>query len=168
MAEKGASHHVITTLDDIAWIFNMRGGDVAHSPVVLDFYTVITADKVCLFLDETRLPEDLKAIFAAEKIEILPYNDVYEFVKGIPAGEKVLVDGTKLNYAIFNNIVAEKIVDYNPSLFFKACKNETELACTRNAHIKDGVAITKFMYWLKNNVAKGGKQNLLLRLKYRN
>lgn len=164
MAEKGASHHVITTLDDIAWIFNMRGGDVAHSPVVLA-YTVITADKVCLFLDETKLPEDLKAIFAAEKIEILPYNDVYEFVKGIPAGEKVLVDGTKLNYAIFNNIVAEKIVDYNPSLFFKACKNETELACTRNAHIKDGVAITKFMYWLKNNVAKGGITELTAQAK---
>ncbi|WP_300276680.1 aminopeptidase P family protein [Peptacetobacter sp.] len=155
MAEKGATYHVMTTLDDIAWLFNMRGGDIAHSPVVLS-YTVITSDKVYLFVDETKLPEDLKSIFANENVEILPYNDVYEFVKNIAADEKVLLDGTKLNYAIFNNIVAEKIVDYNPTLFFKACKNETELACTRNAHIKDGVAITKFMYWLKNNVAKGG------------
>lgn len=155
MAEKGATCHVMTSLDDIAWTFNMRGGDIAHSPVVLS-YAVITTDKVVFFIDEAKLSDELKAEFAKENVEILPYNDIYEYVKGICECEKVLVDGTKLNYAVFNNIKAEKIVDYNPALFFKACKNETELACTRNAHIKDGVAITKFMYWLKNNVAKGG------------
>ncbi|HBF4425722.1 TPA: aminopeptidase P family protein [Clostridioides difficile] len=155
MSEKGTSTHVITTLDDIAWLFNIRGGDVKYNPVVLS-YAVITLKEVYLFVDESKLNEEILNELAKENVQINPYNDVYEFVKNIDKTEKVLLDGTKLSYTIYNNIPCEveKVDEFNPVMFFKAQKNEVELENIRNSHVKDGVAFTKFMYWLKKNVGK--------------
>ncbi len=155
MSEKGTSTHVITTLDDIAWLFNIRGGDVKYNPVVLS-YAVITLKEVYLFVDESKLNEEILNELAKENVQIKPYNDVYEFVKNIDKTEKVLLDGTKLSYTIYNNIhcEVEKVDEFNPVMFFKAQKNEVELENIRNSHVKDGVAFTKFMYWLKKNVGK--------------
>lgn len=155
MSEKGTSTHVITTLDDIAWLFNIRGGDVKYNPVVLS-YAVITLKEVYLFVDESKLNEEILDELAKENVQIKPYNDVYEFVKNIDKTEKVLLDGTKLSYTIYNNIPCEveKVDEFNPVMFFKAQKNEVELENIRNSHVKDGVAFTKFMYWLKKNVGK--------------
>ncbi|PBH96220.1 peptidase M24 [Clostridioides difficile] len=155
MSEKGTSTHVITTLDDIAWLFNIRGGDVKYNPVVLS-YAVITLKEVYLFVDESKLNEEILNELAKENVQIKPYNDVYEFVKNIDKTEKVLLDGTKLSYTIYNNIPCEveKVDEFNPVMFFKAKKNEVELENIRNSHVKDGVAFTKFMYWLKKNVGK--------------
>ncbi|WP_107571874.1 aminopeptidase P family protein [Clostridioides difficile] len=155
MSEKGTSTHVITTLDDIAWLFNIRGGDVKYNPVVLS-YAVITLKEVYLFVDESKLNEEILNELAKENVQIKPYNDVYEFVKNIDKTEKVLLDGTKLSYTIYNNIPCEveKVDEFNPVMFFKAQKNEVELGNIRNSHVKDGVAFTKFMYWLKKNVGK--------------
>lgn len=80
MSEKGTSTHVITTLDDIAWLFNIRGGDVKYNPVVLS-YAVITLKEVYLFVDESKLNEEILDELAKENVQIKPYNDVYEFVK---------------------------------------------------------------------------------------
>ncbi|HBF0592533.1 TPA: aminopeptidase P family protein [Clostridioides difficile] len=155
MSEKGTSTHVITTLDDIAWLFNIRGGDVKYNPVVLS-YAVITLKEVYLFVDESKLNEEILNELAKENVQIKPYNDVYEFVKNIDKTEKVLLDGTKLSYTIYNNIPCEveKVDEFNPVMFFKSQKNEVELENIRNSHVKDGVAFTKFMYWLKKNVGK--------------
>ncbi|MBN5932165.1 aminopeptidase P family protein [Clostridioides difficile] len=155
MSEKGTSTHVITTLDDIAWLFNIRGGDVKYNLVVLS-YAVITLKEVYLFVDESKLNEEILNELAKENVQIKPYNDVYEFVKNIDKTEKVLLDGTKLSYTIYNNIPCEveKVDEFNPVMFFKAQKNEVELENIRNSHVKDGVAFTKFMYWLKKNVGK--------------
>ena len=155
MSEKGTSTHVITTLDDIAWLFNIRGGDVKYNPVVLS-YAVITLKEVYLFVDESKLNEEILDELAKENVQIKPYNDVYEFVKNIDKTEKVLLDGTKLSYTTYNTIPCEveKVDEFNPVMFFKAQKNEVELENIRNSHVKDGVAFTKFMYWLKKNVGK--------------
>ncbi len=155
MKEKGATTHVITTLDDIAWLFNIRGGDVKFNPVVLS-YALITLDKVYLFVDEAKLNEEILNELNKEAVVIKPYNDIYEFIKTLDKDEKILLDSTKINYAILNNIPSEltKIDDFNPTMFMKAQKNKVELENIRNSHIKDGVAFTKFMYWLKNNVGK--------------
>ncbi|MGL5752036.1 MAG: aminopeptidase P family N-terminal domain-containing protein, partial [Paraclostridium sp.] len=155
MKEKGVQNHVITTLDDMAWLFNIRGRDVIYTPVVLS-YAVITLNEVCLFIDENKLDEVIKNDLATENVKVLPYNDVYEFVKTLNKEEKILLDETKVNYAISNNIPAEveKINDFNPTMFFKAVKNSVELENIRNSHTKDGVAFTKFMYWLKQNIGK--------------
>ena len=155
MKENGVQNHVITTLDDIAWLFNIRGRDVLYTPVVLS-YALITLNDVYLFIDENKLDENILNELNKENVKIMPYNDIYEFVKTIDVSEKVLVDESKVNYAILNNIPSEieKINDYNPTMFMKAKKNPVELENIRNSHIKDGVAFTKFMYWLKQNIGK--------------
>ncbi|CEQ17536.1 aminopeptidase P family protein [Paraclostridium sordellii] len=155
MKEKNANVHVITTLDDIAWLFNIRGGDVKFNPVVLS-YALITLDKVYLFVDKSKLNEEILNELSKENVEIKPYNDIYEFIKTLDKNDKILLDSTKINYAILNNIPSEveKVDEFNPTMFMKAQKNPIELENIRNSHVKDGVAFTKFMYWLKNNVGK--------------
>ena len=103
MKEKNANVHVITTLDDIAWLFNIRGGDVKFNPVVLS-YALITLDKVYLFVDKSKLNEEILNELSKENVEIKPYNDIYEFIKTLDKNDKILLDSTKINYAILNNI----------------------------------------------------------------
>jgi Xaa-Pro aminopeptidase len=155
MKEKKATTHIITSLDDIAWLFNIRGGDIKSNPVVLS-YAVIELDNVYLFVDENKLNDEIKSEFSKENVQIKPYDSVYEFVKSMNEGEVALLDPNKVNYAIYNNIPKniQKIEATNPTIMFKAIKNKVELENIRNSHIKDGVAFTKFMYWLKTNVGK--------------
>lgn len=155
MKEAGATVHVITTLDDLNWLLNIRGNDVAYSPLVLD-YAIVTMEHVDLFIEESKLSEEIKASFAKDHILIHPYNDIYEAVKGFAADEVLLIDPDRLNYALYYNLPEScaKVEQMNPTVLMKAMKNETELANIRAAHIKDGVAHTKFMYWLKKNVGK--------------
>ena len=155
MSDKGATTHILTSLDDIAWLFNIRGGDVKYNPVVLS-YAVITLDKAILFVDENKLNDEIKASFGEEVVEIRGYFEIDEFVKTIEKEEVVLVDNNKISYTVLKNIPeGVKIVNaMNPSTIFKAEKNPVEIENTRKAHIRDGVAVTKFMYWLKNNIGK--------------
>ena len=155
MKEKKATTHILASLDDIAWLFNIRGRDVKYNPVLLS-YAVITLDNVYLFIDENKLTDEIKTELNKGNTIIKPYFDIYEFVKEINKDEKVLLDKSKVNYAIYNNIPSdvEKINASNPTMLFKAVKNKVELENIRKCHIRDGVAMTKFMYWVKNNVGK--------------
>ena len=155
MKDCGATTHILTSLDDIAWLFNIRGGDVKYNPVVLS-YAVVTLDKAILFVDENKLNDEIKTSFGEEVVEIKGYFEIDEFVKTIEKEEVVLVDNNKINYTILKNIPeCVKVLNaMNPSTIFKAEKNEVEIANTKQAHIRDGVAVTKFMYWLKNNIGK--------------
>ena len=155
MKEKKATTHILASLDDIAWLFNIRGRDVKSNPVVLS-YAVITIDSVYLFIDKNKIGKDIRAELSKENVQIKGYEEVYEFIKNIDENEVVLIDTSKVNYAIYNNIPKKKkkIEERNPSILFKSIKNEIELKNIRNSHIKDGVAFTKFMYWLKNNIGK--------------
>lgn len=155
MKEKKATTHILASLDDIAWLFNIRGRDVKSNPVVLS-YAVISIDSVYLFIDKNKIGEDIRAELSKENVQIKGYEEVDEFIKNIDENEVVLIDTSKVNYAIYNNIPSnvQKIEERNPSILFKSIKNEIELKNIRNSHIKDGVAFTKFMYWLKNNIGK--------------
>lgn len=155
MKAKKATTHILASLDDIAWLFNIRGRDVKSNPVVLS-YAVITIDSVYLFIDKNKIGKDIRAELSKENVQIKGYEEVYEFIKKIEENEVVLIDTSKVNYAIYNNIPSnvQKIEERNPSILFKSIKNEIELKNIRNSHIKDGVAFTKFMYWLKNNIGK--------------
>ncbi len=155
MKEKKATTHILASLDDIAWLFNIRGRDVKSNPVVLS-YAVISIDSVYLFIDKNKIGEDIRAELSKENVQIKGYEEVYEFIKKIEENEVVLIDTSKVNYAIYSNIPSnvQKIEERNPSILFKSIKNEIELKNIRNSHIKDGVAFTKFMYWLKNNIGK--------------
>ena len=155
MKEKKATTHILASLDDIAWLFNIRGRDVKSNPVVLS-YAVICTNSVYLFIDKNKIGEDIKHELSKEDVQIKGYDEVYEFIKNIDEDEVVLIDTSKVNYAIYNSIPSNvrKIEERNPSILFKSIKNEIELKNIRNSHIKDGVAFTKFMYWLKNNIGK--------------
>ena len=155
MHEKGASVHLLATLDDIAWLLNIRGRDVAYTPVVLS-YAVITMTHVHLFIDEAKLDDDTKHQLFDNNVILHPYNDVYNFVSDLNPSETILFDPARLNFALFRCIPTQVkcIHAMNPCILFKAMKNEVELDNLRKAHIKDAIAHTKFMYWLKTHYDK--------------
>lgn len=150
-----ATVHVITTLDDIAWLYNIRGNDIAYNPVVLA-YTVVTLDKAYLFINELTLSKEIKEVLVKNGITIMPYEGVYAYVASLATGERMLLDPHKVNYTIIKSVNPNISVvrAMNPTIPLKAVKNDTEIAHLKNSHIKDGVAVTKFMYWLKNNIGK--------------
>ncbi len=155
MKENGATVHVIASLDDVAWLTNLRGNDIEFYPLIFS-YALVTMDGMDLFIDEKKLDDAAKTLLAENNITIKPYNDIYEAIKEIPAGESVMIDPMKMNYALYNNIPegVAKVEHQNPTILMKAMKNEIELKNIREAHIKDGIAVTKFMYWMKKNVGK--------------
>lgn len=152
MREARATIHILTTLDDIVWLLNIRGNDIPFNPVVL-CYAAVTEKDFYLFINEKTLDKQVREYLEGLKITIKPYNDIYEFVKALRS-EKVLLESSRINYAIKNNLdVSNKIIDkMNPTVMAKAVKNPVEIENERRAHIKDGVAMTKFIYWLKKNI----------------
>ncbi|GFI36130.1 aminopeptidase P family N-terminal domain-containing protein [Lachnospiraceae bacterium 50-23] len=155
MKNSGATVHVLTSLDDICWILNMRGNDIEFFPIVLS-YAIITMDEMHLYINEAKLSAEMKGCFAKDNVVLHPYNDVYEDVKKIAEGESVLVDPARLNYALYRNIPdgVKKVEERNPEVLFKAIKNPVEIENIRQAQIKDSVAHVKFMKWVKENVGK--------------
>lgn len=155
MEEEGADIHIIAALDDVCWTTNLRGNDIEFFPLLLS-YAVITMDDMKLYIDENKLTAEMKEALAKDNISLRPYNAVYEDVKELSADSAILVDPSRLNYALYNNLPegAKVIEKVNPTVLMKAMKNETEIKNIKNAHVKDGVAVTKFMHWLKKNVGK--------------
>lgn len=148
MKENDCSSHIITTLDDIAWIFNLRGNDIPNSPTALAF-ACITLDQSYLYLQNGTYDEDMIQEYAKENVIIKEYSEIYKDVKELTG--KVLLNTSQVNYQLFEQLTCEVVDGMNPSQAFKAIKNDVEITNTKNAHIKDGVAMTKFMYWLKKN-----------------
>lgn len=156
MAEKKADTFLLSSLDDIAWLFNIRGNDVVHNPVVLS-YAAVRKDECLLFVQDGVLSEEVRKELEADQIVIQNYHSVYEYVGSLPETETVLLSKKRVNYAILNSLKeGVKIIDeMNPTTLKKAVKNPVELENLRKSHLKDGVAVTKFMYWLKHQVGKG-------------
>ncbi len=150
MKEKGADVHILTTLDDIAWLFNLRGSDVDSCPVFLP-YAGIRMDGVLLFADKSEVDLYLKE----NKVTLRPYRDIYDYVSGLH-GEKLLVNRGRMNYRLYKSLAEDMVVidEANPTAMMKAVKNPTEIENLRKAHLKDAVAVTRFMFWLKDNVGK--------------
>lgn len=155
MQEKGADIHLLSSLYDIAWLLNVRGGDISYVPVVLSFLS-LTQDTCTWYVQEEILTNELREYLTKYSITTRPYESFYDDVKAIPAGKKVLMDTSVANYRICNSIPAnvEIINAPDPTVYMKSIKNEVEIANIREAHKKDAVAMIKFMYWLKTNVGK--------------
>ena len=155
MEDAGCDTHIVSTLDDICWTLNIRGNDIDFFPLVLS-YAIIKKDCFELYIDERKLDDKLKSILEKDGVFLHPYNDIYEDVKKLPENATVLIDKTKLNYAIFNNIPASvSIVNKrNPEILMKALKNPVEVENIKKAEIKDSVAHIRFMKWLKENLGK--------------
>ena len=152
LKEKNADYNIISSLDDIAWIYNFRGDDVQHNPVALSF-TIISEKKSILYINEKKLDKKTQKYFKDNKVEIKEYFEFFEDIKKLKGN--ILVDFNKISYAIYEAISKNTLINsMNPSTYLKAHKNETEIVNTKEIHIQDGVAIVKFMYWLKNNYKK--------------
>ena len=147
--------NIISSLDDIAWIFNLRGNDVKNNPVNLA-YAIITADKAILYIDDRKLDNSVEEYLYENLVDVREYLEIYEDAELISSSEVVMMDFNKTNFTIYNRIkdVVKIINRPNPSNLMKACKNEVELENLRKCHLRDGVAVTKFMHWLKNQVSQ--------------
>lgn len=155
MTDMGANTHIMTSLDDICWLLNIRGNDIDFFPMVLS-YAVITPDKVELFIDASKLDETIMADFKANHVIVNDYNGVYDYAKTLTEENVLLVDPIRMNFALQQDIptTVRVIEATNPTVVFKAIKNPVEIANMKQAQLKDGVAHTRYMYWLKHNVGK--------------
>ena len=155
MKQSNADVHILTSLDDIAWMLNIRGNDILHFPVVLSFLA-ITQTECCLFIHSKVLSESVRMQLEQWGITICDYEAIYSYVAQIEAKKTVWMDCDRVNFNICNQLNSEvKVLNQeNPTVRMKAIKNPVELENLRNAHVEDGVAFTKFMYWLKTNVGK--------------
>ena len=154
MREAGADVHVLTALDDIVWLLNIRGNDVPCNPVVLS-YLAVTETEVLLFIQEEALDDSARSYLESLGVAVKPYDSIYDYVKTL-AGQAVMVEKSRVNYALCHNLDAScRVIDrMNPTALAKAVKNPVEMENIRRAHIKDGVAVTKYIYWLKKNIGK--------------
>lgn len=151
MKENKTDVHVLTSLDDIGWILNLRGQDVEYFPLFLS-YMIIRLDTVELYADERKFSEEIKRELKENKITILPYNRIYEQIKKLQK-DTVLLDKDRVNYTLYRKLPGQTktVWKENPEIMMKCVKNPTEVENIRRAHLKDGIAHTKFMYWLKKN-----------------
>ena len=154
MREAGADVHVLTALDDIVWLLNIRGNDVPCNPVVLS-YLAVTETEVLLFIQEEALDDSARSYLESLGVAVKPYDSIYDYVKTL-AGQAVMVEKSRVNYALCHNLDAScRVIDrMNPTALAKAVKNPVEMENIRRSHIKDGVAVTKYIYWLKKNIGK--------------
>ena len=156
MQKLNADAHIICSLEDQAWLYNLRGNDVQHTPVFLA-YTYISNDECHIFIDNKKIDSVVRDYLDSKKIIIHEYFEFYDFIKKIN-NNKILMDFNKVNYTIYLELSKHDNTFINaldPSLMMKAIKNDIEIKNTINAHIKDGVAFTKFMHFLKTNIKTG-------------
>ena len=158
MKKNKAQIHLMTALDEIAWLFNLRGNDIVNNPVFLS-YALITQDEAYLYVQKEAIKEDTKmgkevcAALAEAKIQVKEYAEFLQDVAALK-NEKVLMERKKASFAVCESLDAScRIIDeMNPCATMKAVKNATEIENMRKAHLKDGIAVTKFMYWLKHTI----------------
>lgn len=160
MQSHNANAHLISSLEEISWIFNMRGSDAAYTPVVLA-YALIRENDALLFTDEEKLSDTTKANLKANNIKIMKYNDVYMTLETLDANTSLLISRADINYSLYRKIPNEvkKVTAQDPAILMKAVKNETEIANIRKAYEMDGVASFRFMHWLKSNFDFDSKNN---------
>lgn len=152
MEEEGADAHVLASLDDIAWILNLRGGDIPHVPVVLS-YLYMEKDACIWYVRSQVVTEEIQEKLSEKKVQIRAYEAIYEDLKRLPGGSKVLLDKKKVNSRLYFCLPegVEVLDRKNPSEAMKAVKNEIELSNLREAHRKEGLAFTRLMHRVKTH-----------------
>ncbi len=155
MKEKKAAYFLLSKLDDLMWLLNVRGSDVVCNPVVLS-YGFVTESELYFFLQKEAVTEELKEYCDKYRIVLKDYADIFNFIKEYPYKGSVLFDGRNLNYSLYCTVLekTEGIDAPNPTELLKAVKNETEIEKMREVYLTDNVVVTKFIYWLKQNVGK--------------
>lgn len=161
LSEYGADGLLVTALDEIAWVLNLRGSDVHCNPVFVS-YLLISPEKVTLYINNVKLSAEVNAYLASEKIDVEAYEAVVEGLRSY-TGKSLLVDMTSTNYSLATAVPFEKVCSgVSPIVSMKAVKNKVEQDGFRAAMLRDGVAVVKFLAWLKSAVEAGGQTEISL------
>lgn len=157
----GADGLLVTALDEIAWVLNLRGSDVHCNPVFVS-YLLISPENITLYINNVKLPEEVKAYLVSEHIDVQAYDSVVEGLR-LYAGKSLLVDMSSTNYSLATAVPFEKVRSgVSPIASMKAVKNKVEQDGFRAAMLRDGVAVVKFLAWLKSAVEAGGPTEISL------
>ncbi len=154
MKKAYADVHIITTLDDIVWLLNIRGNDIPCNPVVLS-YLMVTENDLFFYVNPEVLSGEVQEYLSNLGVTVRPYNDIYAEAKKLK-GHRILLEKSRVNYAIYENVRENNVIidQVNPTVYAKAQKNAVEIENMKKAHIIDGVVMTKYIYWLKKNIGK--------------
>lgn len=168
MKKAHADVFVISALDDIAWLFNIRGNDVEYNPVVIA-YALIESEKATLFVAPEKLTVKTKAYLKNEDVEVASYNEIDDRLRQLSSSKSVLVDGSKLNQSLFESILDSCVIRnvMSPISKLKSVKNDVEMVGVRCAMVKDGVALTRFFMWLEANIGSGNLSEISISEKLR-
>ena len=154
MAAADAACLLLTSLTEIAWTLNLRGGDVACTPVFLSFL-LIGREDAQLCIQPQAVPADIVEKLTACGVTLRPYGSIYDILRALPAGTRVMADSATANYRIMESLSHAEVLDQpSPAVLMKACKTQEETDGFRAAHIKDGAALCRFLYWLKTRIGE--------------
>lgn len=156
MKQRGVDHYFIGALEDIAYLFNLRGNDITDTPVFISF-ALITEDRVNLFIDAKKLDSEVLDYLDANNVEVFEYESIYDKVREIPGKSVVYMDGARTNVLIYQklnrNVRVKKGI--NLTSLMKALKNDVEIENFKNANLKDATALVKFFNWMETGVSTG-------------
>ena len=154
MAAEDAACLLLTSLTEIAWALNLRGGDVACTPVFLSFL-LIGREDAQLCIQPSAVPADIGEKLAACGVTLRPYGSIYDILRALPAGTRVMADSATANYRIMESLAHTEVLNQpSPAILMKACKTKEETDGFRAAHVKDGAALCRFLYWLKTRIGR--------------
>lgn len=165
--EAGGNQYFLNTLDDIAWLLNLRGSDVDCNPVFIA-YVAVAEQEVFIFAEAKKFSKELKATLAKDGISILPYSRIAGYLKRLPKGAKILIDKGKISIHLFEKVSKKQFIPtHNIVEHLKTIKNKTEINHFRESMIKDGVALTRLFRWLEFSLKKGtiSEAELAIKLK---
>ncbi|HJV62399.1 MAG TPA: aminopeptidase family protein P, partial [Albitalea sp.] len=152
---QGATHHFVSTVDDVAWLFNLRGSDVSYNPVFLA-HALLDAQGATLFVGEGKINAGLQALLAADGVKVAPYAGAPRALAALPKGATLLIDPRRVTLGLKRNVPAHvKLVEaINPSTLFKSRKSEAEARHVREAMAQDGAAMCEFYAWFEQALGK--------------
>lgn len=155
MAEEGAAHLLLSKLDDIMWLYNIRANDVECNPVALS-YTFISKEKAVLFIQSEALTAETKDYLEKNSVSCEDYDQITEYLKNCEIDGKIWCSGVDVSYMLYKLVQnrAELVDKENPTELMKAVKNPVELERIRECYLRDSVVLTKFLFWMKQNVGK--------------
>lgn len=153
MARHGASHHLVSTVDDIAWLFNLRGNDVTYNPVFLA-HALIDAAGVTLFVGTGKVDAALEATLRADGVRLAPYADAPAALAALPAGARLLIDPRRITYGLRQAVTVPVVEAINPSTLLKSRKSADEAVHIRQAMAQDGAAMCEFYAWFEQALGK--------------
>ncbi|MFA5444372.1 MAG: aminopeptidase P family N-terminal domain-containing protein [Bacteroidales bacterium] len=153
--EQGCTHIVLNSLDQIAWLFNIRCHDIPYNPVAVS-YALVDKKNATLFVTPEKVSENVSNVLLEQGVSVLPYDSLSVVLQSLPKGTRIMADGDSLNYSTFNNLLTNCTVHdvQSPVILDKAIKNSVETDGFRKAYLNDGIALERFFFWLERSLEK--------------